>query len=120
MMKKHLKALSVLVLSLLFVAALAGCGEEADTPVSGISVTVEASGVYEMLADAQNNSETAINADGSEMSGDYYFETTAPCNLAAYDKNGAILAETSLSDDYADRLVQVTLNDSMEFVLSEN
>lgn len=120
-MKTRMKALSALVLSLLFVVALTGCGQgDPETHDSGISITVEAAGVYEILAETQFNSETGMNADQSEMSGNYYFETTTPCNLFAYDKDGAILAMIGLSDEYGDGLLELTLTDSMEFVETEN
>lgn len=119
-MKTRMKALSALTLALLFVVALTGCGkEEPEVHDSGLSITVEAAGVYEILAETQFNSETGMNADQSEMSGDYYFETTTPCNLFAYDKDGAILAMIGLGDEYDDGLLQLTLTESMEFVERE-
>lgn len=117
-MKTRTKTLAVFVLSLLLVTALAGCGQ-ADTPDSGVSVTVEVPGVYEIVADAPNNSESTMNADSSEMSGNYYLETTPPCTVSAYDKNHIVLATIDLSGERADSLVQLTLNDSMEFVKNE-
>ncbi len=119
-MKAHIKILFTFALSLLMLTALAGCGQENEnTPTSGISVTVEASEVYEITCEASANTESTLNADSSAMKGVYHLDSLPPCQLTAYDADHKELATIDLSQEQADTLVELTLTENMEFVRTE-
>lgn len=118
-MKTHIKALWAFALSLLLITALASCGQKKEAPISGVSVTVEAAGVYELVCESDNNTEGCSNADSSAMKGDYLLETLPPCRLTAYGADHKVLATIDLTEEQADTLVKLTLTEQMEFVQPE-
>lgn len=119
-MSTRIKQLFSLSLSLLLFAALTSCSSQGEPTTTNLAVTVEAPGVYELVADGAHNSETTMNADHSMLHGDYSFETTAPCTLSAYDDAHTPLATFELTEAPVESPARLTLTDSMEFVLLSN
>ena len=113
-MKRMLPLLALLLL-------LAGCAGQVSAPEAGLKVTVRAEGVYSVSCSTEYHTEVGQNADNSALTPDssLYFSPSQGETLytiRGLNAAGQPLGSAQLTADLSEKLLELTVNEQLEFV----
>lgn len=113
-MKRLLPLLALLLL-------LTGCAGRSSEPDAGLKVTVRAEGVYSVSCSTEYHTEVGQNADNSALTPDspLYFSPSKGETLytiRVLNAAGQPLASAQLTADLSEILLELTVNEQLEFV----